>query len=156
MDYTGLLNDIIGMGNLANIKSIGEHGAIELLENHRWPKPYCPHCGSKNPYKTKRGYKCSNIKCLSKFSLMVGTVFENKKIGMNKWFQMIFLFNEGLSTLKIAEITKLTQKTVWNCFVKYQVFFLSPKLLKTKKNIGEYTKTVLLTKYLKDMTNGKK
>lgn len=49
-----------------------ESTCIEYYENIRWAgKPVCPHCGSENPYKTTRGYKCSDKECHKKFTVKV-------------------------------------------------------------------------------------
>ncbi|GGG31756.1 transposase [Christiangramia forsetii] len=69
-----------------------EATCIEYYENIRWGgTPVCPHCGSENPYKTTRGYKCSNNECYKKFTVKVGTIFENSKIPFRIWFAAIYL-----------------------------------------------------------------
>ena len=57
-----------------------EETCIEYYANLRWGgNPVCPHCGSENPYKTNRGYKCSSNECYKKFTVKTGTIFENSK-----------------------------------------------------------------------------
>lgn len=87
------------------------------LEKLRWNgKPVCPHCNSKNPYKTNRGYKCSNPECYKKFSVTVGTFFENTKIQLSKWFIAMYLVTshkKGLSSMQLSKDIDVSQKTAW-------------------------------------------
>ena len=46
----------------------------------------CPNFYISNPYKTNRGYKCKNLDCQKKFSLLSGTIFENTKMPLRTWF----------------------------------------------------------------------
>jgi len=88
---------------------------IEFLEQQRWGKnPICPHCGSKVIYKTNRGYKCKD--CTKKFTVTVGTVFENSKIKLTIWFAAIYLctaHKKGISSLQLHRDLGITQKTAW-------------------------------------------
>lgn len=88
---------------------------IAFLEQQRWGKnPICPHCGSKEVYKTNRGFKCK--KCTKKFTITVGTVFENSKIKLNIWFAAIYLctaHKKGISSLQLHRDLGVTQKTAW-------------------------------------------
>lgn len=88
---------------------------IAFLEQQRWGKnPICPHCGSKEVYKTNRGFKCK--KCTKKFTVTVGTVFENSKIKLNIWFAAIYLctaHKKGISSLQLHRDLGVTQKTAW-------------------------------------------
>ena len=59
----------------------------EYLEQKRWNgTPACPHCGSVKVYRTNRGFKCGEKLCYKKFSVTVGTVYENSKIPLRTWF----------------------------------------------------------------------
>lgn len=88
---------------------------IKFLEQQRWgDTPICPHCGNKGAYKTNRGYKCK--KCGKKFTVTVGTVFENSKIKLNYWFAAIYLCTsnkKGISSLQLSRDLNITQKTAW-------------------------------------------
>ena len=69
-----------------------ESTGIAYYESLRWgDNPTCPHCGAEKPYKTTRGWKCSNNKCYKKFTVRVGTIFENSKISFRIWFAAIYL-----------------------------------------------------------------
>jgi transposase-like protein len=88
---------------------------IAFLEQQRWGKnPICPHCGNKEVYRTNRGFKCKG--CSKKFTVTVGTVFENSKIKLNIWFAAIYLctaHKKGISSLQLHRDLGVTQKTAW-------------------------------------------
>jgi transposase-like protein len=100
-----------------------EEVCIKYYEKLRWNgKPICPHCGSAKPYKTNRGWKCSNNECHKKFTVKVGTIFENSKISFRIWFAAIYLATsskKGISSVLLAEQLGITQKTAW--FVLHRV-----------------------------------
>jgi transposase-like protein len=101
-----------------------EATGIAYYENIRWAgKPVCPFCASdKAPYKTNRGYKCSNKACGKKFTVKVGTIFENSKISLRIWFAAIYLCGQskkGISSLQLSRHLGITQKTAW--FVEHRV-----------------------------------
>lgn len=94
-----------------------EETCIAFLEQIRWDgNPQCPHCKCKKVYRTKRGYKCSNKECYKKFSIRVGTIFENSKIKLRLWFAAIYLctaHKKGISSLQLHRDLGVTQKTAW-------------------------------------------
>src|SRR5687767_3114477 len=100
-----------------------EKTCIEYYEQIRWNgNPVCPHCGSEKPYRTNRGFKCSNNKCYKKFTVKVGTIFDNSKIPFRTWFAAIFLatnHKKGISSLQLASDLNITQKTAW--FILHRV-----------------------------------
>ena len=94
-----------------------EKTCIEYYENIRWGNnPHCPHCGAEKPYKTNRGWKCREKECHKKFTVKVGTIFENSKISFRIWFAAIFLATtskKGVSSVQLSEQLGITQKTAW-------------------------------------------
>jgi len=100
-----------------------EKTCIKYYEKLRWNgKPVCPHCSGENPYKTNRGYKCSNNECYKKFTVKVGTIFENSKIPFRIWFAAIYLctaHKKGISSVQLSIDLNITQKTAW--FVLHRV-----------------------------------
>jgi transposase-like protein len=100
-----------------------EKTCIKYYEKLRWNgTPVCPHCNSEKPYKTNRGYKCSNVGCYKKFTVKVGTIFENSKIPFRIWFAAIYLctaHKKGISSVQLAIDLNITQKTAW--FVLHRV-----------------------------------
>lgn len=86
----------------------------------RWPdgQVRCPQCGSeKVTYLAKaRLYKCYENHPRQKFSLKVGTVFEDSPIGLDKWLPAVWLLvncKNGISSYEIARDLGVTQKTAW-------------------------------------------
>lgn len=100
-----------------------EKTGIEYCEQMRWNgNPTCPHCGSEKPYKTNRGWKCSNKECHKKFTVKVGTIFENSKVSFRIWFAAIYLVTtskKGISSVQLASQLNITQKTAW--FVLHRI-----------------------------------
>ena len=91
---------------------------IKLLEERLWKgRPVCPHCGySEKIYRTNRGYRCADKECGKKFSVKVGTIYENSKIPLRYWFAAIYLISahkKGISSHQIARDLGVTQKTGW-------------------------------------------
>lgn len=94
-----------------------EKTCTEYYENIRWAgNPVCPHCGNEKVYKTNRGYKCADSTCYKKFTVKVGTIFENSKIPLRIWFAAIYLATtskKGISSVQLSEQLDITQKTAW-------------------------------------------
>jgi transposase-like protein len=87
------------------------------LEQQRWGgTPACPFCGVVDPYRTNRGFKCREKSCGKKFSVTVGTVYENSKIPLRTWFAAIYLCTsskKGISSLQASRQLGITQKSAW-------------------------------------------
>jgi transposase-like protein len=86
----------------------------------RWPDGIvrCPKCNSeKVTYLQKaRLYKCYGDHPRPKFSLKVGTVFEDSPIPLEKWlpaFWLIVNCKNGISSWEIHRAMGVTQKTAW-------------------------------------------
>ena len=63
-----------------------ENVCLNHLKSLRWGgNPYCPHCGScEKIYELKDGktFKCSD--CLKKFTVKVGTIFQDSALPLQK------------------------------------------------------------------------
>lgn len=86
----------------------------------RWPDGVvrCPRCGSeKVTYLEKaRVYRCYGKHPRQKFSLKVGTVFEDSPIPLEKWLPAVWLITNcknGVSSYEVHRALKVTQKTAW-------------------------------------------
>lgn len=86
----------------------------------RWAdgKVRCPQCNSeKVTYLEKaRLYRCYGDHAKQKFSLKVGTVFEDSPIGLDKWLPALWLIvscKNGISSYEIAAALGITQKSAW-------------------------------------------
>jgi transposase-like protein len=94
-----------------------ESKCVAHLENLRWGGHVtCIHCGHDKVYRTDRGFKCGNPQCYKKFSVKVGTIFENSKIPLRIWFAAIYLctsHKKGVSSLQLGRDLNIPQKTAW-------------------------------------------
>jgi transposase-like protein len=87
------------------------------LEKIRWNgnvKCVYSDCNNDKVYKCKDRYKCS--KCQKMFSVKVGTMFEDSKIPLQKWYAAIYLITshkKGISSLQLHRDLGVTQKTAW-------------------------------------------
>jgi len=102
-----------------------EAAAFAKLESIVWPNgPVCPHCGGvekiyrikPNPAKRIRHglHKCGQ--CKGQFTAKIGTVFEDSKLPLHKWFQAAFLMassKKGISSNQLARTLEVTVKTAW-------------------------------------------
>jgi transposase-like protein len=86
----------------------------------RWPdgKVLCPRCGSDNVdyLPNARIWKCYQKHDRVKFSLKVGTVFEDSALGLDKWLPVMWMLvncKNGISSWEIHRAVKVTQKTAW-------------------------------------------
>ena len=97
--------------------------AAEYLESIRWPDgPVCPHCGEseRKAYKlnvkgTKRRlWKCAA--CRKQFTVMVGTIFEDSHIPLNKWLLAFYLLcssKKGMSAHQLHRMLGVSYKSAW-------------------------------------------
>lgn len=96
-----------------------EQTCRDYLELIRWGgKIVCPYkeCKGDHVHKYNDGkrYKCA--KCQRQFSVKVGTIFEDSKISLQKWFAAIYLITshkKGISSLQLHRDLGVTQKTAW-------------------------------------------
>ncbi len=86
----------------------------------RWPdgKPQCPRCESFNVdwLPNANLFKCYEKHPRQKFSLKVGTIFEDSPIGLEKWLPAMWLLvncKNGISSWETHRTLGVTQKTAW-------------------------------------------
>jgi transposase-like protein len=86
----------------------------------RWPNGdvLCPRCGSDNVdyLPNARLFKCYEKHPRQKFSLKVGTIFEDSPIGLEKWLPAMWLLvncKNGISSYEVHRALGVTQKTAW-------------------------------------------
>lgn len=114
-----------------------EEKCREYLEVQRWNgTPACPFCGSLNVCRFSNGkiFKCREKECRSKFSVTVGTIYENTKIPLAKWFLATYILavhSKGISSLQLATWLGVTQKTAWhlNHRIRLMLTDKAPELL---------------------------
>ena len=123
-----------------------EEKCREYLEQQRWgDTPACPCCGSTNVHRfttNNRIFKCREKECRSKFSVTVGTIYENTKIPLIKWFLATYILtvhSKGISSLQLAAWLGVTQKTAWhlNHRIRETLTVQSPELLEGIVEIDE-------------------
>src|ERR1043166_6935493 len=81
-------------------------------------KGTCPSCGSDNVkwLPNARLFKCFVKHPRQKFSLKVGTIFEDSPIPLEKWLPAVWLIvncKNGVSSWEIHRALGVTQKTAW-------------------------------------------
>src|SRR5712671_1778192 len=86
----------------------------------RWPDGVvrCPRCGSKHVsyLENARVWKCYEKHPLAKFSLKVGTIFEDSPIALQKWLPVMWMLvncKNGVSSWEIHRAMGVTQKSAW-------------------------------------------
>lgn len=92
----------------------------QFMVSVRWPdgKVRCPHCDSeKVTYLAKaKVYRCYGDHPKQKFSLKVGTIFEDSPIALEKWLPCVWLIvncKNGISSYEVHRALGVTQKTAW-------------------------------------------
>jgi transposase-like protein len=78
----------------------------------------CPTCGSKKVtyLQNAKLYKCSVKHPKQKFSLKVGTIFEDSPIPLEKWLPAVWLIvsaKNGISSYEVHRALGITQKSAW-------------------------------------------
>jgi len=102
-----------------------ENKCREYLAFRRWKgKPKCVYCGHDKVYVIENGkrYKCANKECYSKFSVTVGTIFEDSNIPLSTWFAAIYIctsHKKGISSYQLGKDLGVTQKTAW--FLEHRI-----------------------------------
>src|SRR6188472_4047970 len=79
----------------------------EYLFKARWPGGFrCAVCGHGDAYalKTKIVYEC--VACRKQHSLLAGTIFEQTKTGLAKWFLAIYLVTSSKGGIAATELRR--------------------------------------------------
>ena len=95
-----------------------EESCVRHLERLRWPLGViCPHCGeSRKFYNMTRGFRYRCADCGKDFSVRKGTIFEESRIPLRKWFAAAWLMTsnrKGIPSTQLAREIGVTQKTAW-------------------------------------------
>ena len=93
----------------------------QFLIDLRWAdsKVRCPRCNSDHVayLETARLYKCYGKHEKAKFSLKVGTIFEDSALGLEKWLPAMWLVvnaKNGISSMEISRSLGISQKSAWH------------------------------------------
>ena len=104
-----------------------EEKCRKAIYESRWEKKdvVCPFCGKHHcTVRTDGRFHCSH--CKANFSVLVGTIFENTKISLRKWFIAMYLISchkKGISSVQLATDINVTQKTAWYILHKVRTLY---------------------------------
>lgn len=122
-----------------------EEKCRQYLEQQRWGgTPACPFCGSINVCRFANGktFKCREKQCRQKFSVLVGTIYENTKLPLQKWFLATYILavhSKGISSLQLSKMLGITQKSAWHLNHRIRVMLTnnSPEILEDICEVDE-------------------
>ena len=85
----------------------------------------CPYCGKHHCKLSKNGrFHCTE--CNKNFSCLVGTIFENTKLPLIKWFVAMYLISshkKGISSHQLSRDLSITQSTAWYMLQKIRLLY---------------------------------
>jgi transposase-like protein len=91
----------------------------DYLEKLRWAdgKPNCPRCNSESisEISTRNQFDCNACRC--RFSVTAGSIFDNTKLPLWKWFAAVYLMLESkkaISSNQLKRTLGTTYKTAWH------------------------------------------
>lgn len=99
-----------------------EQSCIDHLRVLRWgsndERKHCPYCGGFKVYDfaDRRTFKCGDKDCRQRFSIKVGTIFQDTKLPLRKWLVAIWMVTshkKGIASTTLAKDLKITQKSAW-------------------------------------------
>jgi transposase-like protein len=116
----------------------------QFMISIRWSdgKVRCPYCGlEKVTYlENARLYRCYGDHPKQKFSLKIGTVFEDSPIPLEKWLPAVWLIvscKNGISSYEVAAALGVTQKSAWFMMHRIRLAMQSGSFVKLGGDGGE-------------------
>lgn len=108
-----------------------EEKCRETLEKIKWPEGYeCSNCKSRKLYKNKNKlltvYECGI--CGKQTTLVSGTIFEQTKLPLRKWFLAIYLITQaknGISMLELKRTLGIGYSAAWRMRHKLQYVMIN-------------------------------
>ena len=105
-----------------------EQKCHEFLKSILWKDgAICPECGSNDIIEFKSNFKkCRCSSCKFDFSIRKGTIFEESRMSLQRWFMCIYLMNsnkKGISSLSLARQVGINKTTAW--FVLHRLRHIS-------------------------------
>ncbi len=102
----------------------------------------CPSCGSdKVSYlHNAKLYNCHTKHPKQKFSLKVGTIFEDSPISLEKWLPAVWLIvaaKNGISSYEVSRALGVTQKSAWFMLHRIRLAMQNGSFMKIGGNGGE-------------------
>jgi transposase-like protein len=103
----------------------------DYLFKARWPEGFhCTACGHDDAYvlKTKIVYEC--VACRRQHSLLAGTIFEQTKTGLARWFLAIYLVTSSKGGIAATELRRQmgfgSYQTAWSWLHKIRKAMVRP------------------------------
>lgn len=99
----------------------------QAIMESRWSNGdvVCPYCGKHHCKMSKNGrFHCTG--CNKNFSCLVGTIFENTKLPLIKWFVAMYLISshkKGVSSHQLSRDIEVTQSTAWYMLQKIRMLY---------------------------------
>jgi len=136
-----------------------EQSCIDHLERLSWNgEPVSPFDATSKVYKCAGNkYKCKNTG--KYFNVRTGSIFDNTKIPLQKWFLALYVFSshkKGISSHQLAKDISVTQKSAWFLLHRLRYAFDHPNFQNTLGNIVEIDESFLGGKAKNKHTNKKK
>ena len=105
---------------------VDEQTCKQALTEARWGYDViCPNCGKHHCVRRSDGrFRCPA--CDHNFSCITGTIFENTKLPLRKWFLAMYLISshkKGISSLQLSRDIEVTQKTAWHMLHKIRSLY---------------------------------
>jgi len=121
-----------------------EKTCMDYLAEMRWNgnviSPFDP---TSKVYTMKDGrFMCKNTK--KYFNAKVGTIFEDTKIPLIKWYMALYIFSshkKGISSHQLAKDVDVTQKTAWFMLHRLRFAFNTPELKTQMDGVIEIDET---------------
>lgn len=119
-------DSLLAMTLYFNNEEVCKNAIIET----RWGKGeqqdvVCPYCGKHHCKMSKSGrFHCTA--CNHNFSFKVGTIFEDSKLSLVKWFIAMYLISshkKGISSHQLSRDIMVTQKTAWYVLHKVRALY---------------------------------
>ncbi len=95
-----------------------EEQCRSIIFQVRWPKGFCcPECGYDKfcEIKSRKCFQCN--RCHHQTSLLSGTIYEQTKLPLSKWFLASYLLTQhknGLSALTLSRQLGVSHHTAWS------------------------------------------
>lgn len=118
-----------------------EQSCLDHLRALRWRDgELCPHCGDDRIYhfSDRKVFKCGG--CRQRFSIKVGTIFEDTKLPVRKWFLAIWLITQypkRIASTKLAKDLQVTQKSAWSVLHRLRQASQTPSFNAMPKSTSE-------------------
>jgi len=97
----------------------------------RWPEGFCAGCGHERAYSHKRRLIEECVACGKQHSLLAGTIFEQTKTGLSRWFLAIYLVTSSKGGISAMELKRQmgfgSYQTAWSWLHKIRKAMVRPE-----------------------------